>query len=160
MSVQFDPVLYLKRKVGLRQWMEEVLKESIEATQDLAVVLQNGVLICRVMLAIREGSIPKIHTNSTLLFKMRENIMFFLHACEDVGIPRYKIFAIPDLLENKNFFKVLECMEELAIVGEKDSGLPALKLVTAGILNIDFLHTNTTNTTNTSTTQAQHRHNT
>lgn len=141
MSVQFDPTFYLKRKVALRQWIEAVLGESIDSSQDLAMVLQNGVLICRVMLAIKEGSIPKIHTNSTLQFKMRENIMFFLHAVEDFGIPRYKIFSIPDLLENKNFFKVLECLEELAAITEEDKlNIPVLKPVTSGIFEI-AIHT-------------------
>jgi hypothetical protein len=139
MSVQFDPTLYLKRKVALREWMEAVLGERIDTTQDLAVVLQSGVHICRVMLAVCEGSIPKIHTNTTLQFKMRENIMFFLHACEDISIPRYKIFAIPDLLEGKNFFKVLECMEELALIAEQDKpSLPILKPVVNGIFNKSY----------------------
>lgn len=137
MSVQFDPSLYLKRKVGLKRWMEAVLGEPIDSSSDLAVTLQNGALICRVMLAVKEGSIPKIHTNTTMQFKIRENIMFFLHACEDVGIPRYKIFTIPDLLENKNFFKVLECMEELALIAAEDkAGLPELKPVLEGIFTI------------------------
>lgn len=134
MSVQFSPTLFLKRKVGLRIWMEEVLQEPIDSKTDLAIVLQNGVFICRVMLAIRDGSIPKIHTNTTLQFKIRENIMFFLHACEEIGIPRYKIFAITDLIENKNFFKVLECMEELAIIAENDKSVTAvLKPIEYGI---------------------------
>lgn len=133
------PISYLKRKLGLRQWIEQVLGESIDATKDLAQLLQNGEIICRVMLAVKDGSIPKIHTNTTLQFKIRENIMFFLHACEDVGITRHKIFSIPDLLENKNFFKVLECMEELALIAqEENAGIPPLKPIEHG--NITFHH--------------------
>lgn len=144
-----SPISFLKRKLGLRLWIEQVLGETIDATKDLAQLLQNGEIICRLMLAVKDGSIPKIHTNTTMQFKIRENIMFFLHACEDVGITRHKIFSIPDLLENKNFFKVLECLEELAIISqEENAGLPPLRVVEEGmvILKAYYIH-NTTRTT-------------
>lgn len=120
----------------MRIWIEEVLKEKIDPKVELSAALQNGVLVCRLMLAIKEGSIPKIHTNTTLQFKIRENIMFFLQACEDIGIPRYKIFAIPDMIENKNFFKVLECLEELAVLAAHDKMITIpLKPVNNGIIH-------------------------
>lgn len=116
-SIQLSPVQFLKRALAVKNWIEAVIKDQIG---EFPGSIQNGVVVCRVMLAIKEGSIPKIHTNTTLPFKLRENIMFFLQSCEDLALPKHKIFSIPDLMENKNYYKVIECLEELAFTAERE----------------------------------------
>jgi hypothetical protein len=140
MSVQLSATQFLKRSWSIRKWIEEILHEELTAP-DLFVCLQNGVILCRVMLCIKEHSIPKIHTNTTLQFKIRENIMFFLQSCEELLLPRHKLFAIPDLMENKNLYKVLECIEELAIIAERDCLTPiVMKPITEDILLFCFVY--------------------
>jgi hypothetical protein len=53
------------------------------------------------MLEIEERSIPRIQEDTTHDFKLKENILFFLEAVKDYGIPKYKLFQLPDLWENK-----------------------------------------------------------
>eukprot|EP01133_Synstelium_polycarpum_P010927 gene10927-12734_t len=93
---------------------------------ELFGALRDGVLLCRVMLAVKPNSIPKIHTGTTLNFKIRENVLFFLQAMEDVGVSRFYIFAVADLMEKRNYLKILESLEVLADIASIDHPEKAL----------------------------------
>jgi hypothetical protein len=75
------------------------------------------------MNTIKAGSVPTIRgyvTNSASggticnAFKLKENISFFINAVEEYGVPRHRLFQASDLVENLNFYRVLECLEDLA----------------------------------------------
>lgn len=72
-------------------------------------------------------SIPVISENPKIGLKMKENIHFFINAVEEhvarfdeenrlLDVLRHKLFTVTDLYENQNFFKVIECMEGLAML--------------------------------------------
>jgi hypothetical protein len=42
------------------------------------------------MKAIDPNLIPAIHDNTKQVFKLKENISFFLTAVEEYGVPKYK----------------------------------------------------------------------
>jgi hypothetical protein len=60
---------------------------------------------------------------------MKANILLFLHAAESFGVARYRLFQVADLLDNRNFVKVIECLEDLALVVERIKNMPSLKSV-------------------------------
>jgi hypothetical protein len=54
---------------------------------------------------------------------MRDNLFNFLEAMHEYGIPRDKLFLESDLIEEKNPFRVCDCLEELAKVSKSKSML-------------------------------------
>lgn len=48
-------------------------------------------------------------------FKNKENVAFFLAACEMVGVPRRKLFRLNDLWENVSMVNVIDCLVALAV---------------------------------------------
>jgi len=112
----------LVREHGLVLWLREVfLDEKLLAysplcrkdgdyTRTLALLLRDGVILCQLMLVLREKSIPRINTGVPILrmqFKRRENIQFFLDACTENGIPAFSLFFVSDLEEEKDPLKVM-----------------------------------------------------
>jgi len=80
---------------------------------NLAKALQSGEFLCFVMKALKESLIPYIHEGMTLTpFQIKENISFFLHAAEEFGVGRHRLFQVGDLfnLLTNNFYKVVECV--------------------------------------------------
>lgn len=63
------------------------------------------------MLNLRTKSIPRVNLGKDLElgFKKKENINFFLQACEENGIPSTKLFRVPDLTdpERGQFIRVM-----------------------------------------------------
>jgi len=101
---------FLLRELALRRWLERILVE-----EDLGVggerkplweYLKDGVLLCRVMLTLKPHSVPKIHEEKAV-FRRKENLFFFLEALDENSFPAKKKFAVADLYEEKNLFKVL-----------------------------------------------------
>eukprot|EP01103_Thecamoeba_quadrilineata_P016888 TRINITY_DN5796_c0_g1_i1.p1 TRINITY_DN5796_c0_g1~~TRINITY_DN5796_c0_g1_i1.p1 ORF type:complete len:709 (-),score=119.69 TRINITY_DN5796_c0_g1_i1:268-2394(-) len=104
---------YISREQSVRRWMETIL--SIKLDPCLHDALKNGVLLCRLMLAIVEHSIPRIQDKTTdKSFKLKENIYFFLQAAMDIGISRDKLFTIKDLWDGSGMVQVIECLWEIA----------------------------------------------
>lgn len=56
--------------------------------------------------ALENDSIPRIQEDTTIEFKLRENIDFFLEAVDDYGVPRCNRFQVIDLFKNENMPKV------------------------------------------------------
>lgn len=46
----------------------------------------------------------------------KQNIVYFLNSLENFGLPRHKQFQIADLYEPEKFYRVIECLEALAII--------------------------------------------
>jgi hypothetical protein len=76
---------YFADEVAVKIWIEEVL--GIELPNDYFTALQNGAILCQLMLELKERSIPSINqaTDGEELpfFKVKNNILFFLAACEE-----------------------------------------------------------------------------
>lgn len=110
----------------LKTWIEKLTGRKLfeideVGTGDFSVVFQrhlrNGVILCQVMRSIKQDSIPHIHEPSTnnnnnkngniyaasfQLFKMKENLSYFINAVEEFGVARYRLFQIQDLLTEDN----------------------------------------------------------
>lgn len=69
---------------------------------------------------IKPGSIKKIETSSTMMFKQMENISKFLQACRDLGVPSYDTFDVNDLYKENNMLGVLRCLDSLGRTVQKN----------------------------------------
>ncbi|KFM58727.1 Muscle-specific protein 20, partial [Stegodyphus mimosarum] len=100
-------------------WIWNCLGEN--SCFDFDQYVRDGVLFCRLMNYIKAGSIPgEIKTGGNLKHK-RENIVKFLKAVKDYGIPKELLFEPEDLLLLRNLPKVTRCLFELGKLSEKDS---------------------------------------
>ncbi|KAF2074349.1 hypothetical protein CYY_004325 [Polysphondylium violaceum] len=121
---------FLLRSLTIKKWIEKLLQEEISKDdQDDDVLLfkdlKDGIILCRLMSAIKPDSIPKIHTGTNILnFKIRENIYFFSQALDEIGVSRHFQFSVADLLERKNLLKVLESLEVLADIAMSEYEKP------------------------------------
>ncbi|GAM26345.1 hypothetical protein SAMD00019534_095200 [Acytostelium subglobosum LB1] len=105
---------FLLRTYTIRRWIEKLLELELPDGTQLFGSLGDGVILCRLMLSVKANSIPKIHTGTSLNFKIRENFLFFTQAMEDIGVSRFYQFTVSDLHERKNYIKVLESLEVFA----------------------------------------------
>lgn len=114
---------YLNRQAEVKRWMEKVIGEIIPMKNTLWSLhqsLQDGVFICRVAEKMEEDCIPNICLNPKTPIQKKENILYFLTAVEEIGIPRSSLFKLSDLhdLKRHMFLPVLICLEELALFSE------------------------------------------
>jgi len=82
----------------VRQWIEAVTHDRLGA--DFADSLKSGVILCKLINAIKPGAIRNI-SNTKLAFQQMENIGNFLSACESIGMKRHDLFQTVDLYEKK-----------------------------------------------------------
>jgi hypothetical protein len=102
---------------SLRSWIVACFSKmglEIELESDLHVGLKNGIVLCYMMQNFAPQSIPRIHESASQMFNYRQNIVFFLAACEMVGVPRHKLFRVSDLWENASMVNVVDCLTALA----------------------------------------------
>ena len=59
-------------------------------------------------------SIPRIHESASQMFNFRQNIVFFLAACELIGVPKSKLFRVNDLWDKTSMVAVVDCLVSLA----------------------------------------------
>jgi hypothetical protein len=59
-------------------------------------------------------SIPRIHESADAPFNFRQNIVFFLAACEMLGVPKNKLFRVNDLWDNVSMVSVVDCLVAFA----------------------------------------------
>jgi transgelin len=79
-------------------WIEAVTGEKLEGS--FGTALKNGQILCKLINAIKPGSVKKIET-SAMPFKQMENISNFLRACRALGVREYELFETVDLYEEK-----------------------------------------------------------
>merc|ERR1711916_191592 len=85
----------------VRQWIEDVLGETLEAGCDnMMEQLKSGVILCNLMNALVPGSISKINKGK-LAFHQIDNIGKFLTAASEAGLPSHDTFTTPELFESK-----------------------------------------------------------
>ncbi|PLB50319.1 hypothetical protein P170DRAFT_435522 [Aspergillus steynii IBT 23096] len=93
----------------VRDWIEEILHESLPAG-DLLEALKDGVALCRLVnLAVSPGVKFK---QSSMPFVQMENISHFLRACQiqPLSLPPHDVFLTVDLYEGKDPAQVLQCL--------------------------------------------------
>ena len=93
------------------QWIEAVLDEKLPAG-DFAEVLQNGVVLCRLMNKIKPDSVKKFKEKGPA-FLLMENVQSFLAAAKKYGVPDEEVFQTPDLFEARNIPQVSLCIFSL-----------------------------------------------
>lgn len=77
--------------------------------KDFDDLLRDGVLLCRVMNALKPGSVGKIEKPWTK-DNQRANIQSFIDAARAYGVPDEHLFSVEDLHEKKGIPNVTKCM--------------------------------------------------
>ncbi|KAJ6014514.1 Calponin domain protein [Penicillium herquei] len=93
----------------VREWIEDVLREKLPAS-DLLEGLKDGVALCKLVnLAVSPGVKYK---QSPMPFVQMENISHFLRACQmaPISLPPHDVFLTVDLYEAKDPAQVLQCL--------------------------------------------------
>ena len=84
---------YYRKEVAVKLWLERVLDLGQLPIAYAESELRDGVLLCRLMAALRPGSIPCLYDSDLPAprdyAKIRSNILFFLEAAADYGVPKY-----------------------------------------------------------------------
>lgn len=89
-----------------QRWIEAVLKDKFPAGVTFANALKSGVILCRLINAIKPGSVSKINTANIAYLQM-ENIEHYLKACAAFGLRNSDLFDTTDLFEAKKMSIVL-----------------------------------------------------
>mmetsp|Transcript_6279 Transcript_6279/g.17601 ORF Transcript_6279/g.17601 Transcript_6279/m.17601 type:complete len:463 (-) Transcript_6279:376-1764(-) len=113
---KYDPQL----ESEARSWIEAVIGEPLGAGS-MHEELKSGEILCKLVNAIKPGSVPKISTMKTP-FKQMENIGNYLHACSSLGVPAFESFQTVDLFENKNMLAVVTNLHALGRVAQRVAG--------------------------------------
>jgi len=123
---------YLRTEIVVKEWIEQVLQ--IKLKDNLYESLQNGIVLCYLANAIEDNIVPTIRENTTVGFKLKENINFFLMAIEEIGLSKNYRFQTNDLFDAENLVRVIESLAALArfVVAEKGFKI-ALKPITNNI---------------------------
>ncbi|XP_040575784.1 myophilin [Lepeophtheirus salmonis] len=99
------------------QWVESVLEEPLPKG-DFEEILQNGVILCKLMNKISPGAISKFKEKGPA-FLLMENINAFLKAVKAYGVPEEEAFQTPDLFEARNISQVTLCLYSLGRITQK-----------------------------------------
>lgn len=75
-------------------------------------VLKDGVILCKLVNAIKAGSVRKVN-ESKMAFKCMENITAFSDAAKLMGVPPQETFQSVDLWERQNLNAVVICLQSL-----------------------------------------------
>jgi len=89
-------------------WIEAVLDDCIPP-KPFDELVKDGVLLCRVMNVLKEGSVPKTKKPYTKEAQA-ENINMFLEAAKAYGVPEDKLFKPEDLQSGKGIPAVITCL--------------------------------------------------
>lgn len=81
---------------------------------NLQACLNDGVLLCHLMLKLKEDSIPKVHEHPTNFLMKKQNVVYFLNAVESLGLARHRQFQVADLYDATKFYRVVESLESIA----------------------------------------------
>jgi len=99
-------------------WIWNVLDE-INMT-DYDQFLRDGIVLCRLIDAIKPGSIQGKLANSNNKEK-RRNIEWFLRSCQAYGVPKELLFEPEDLLFARHVPRVTRCLFALGKKAEEDA---------------------------------------
>ncbi|KAJ2358534.1 Protein kinase of the Mitotic Exit Network [Coemansia sp. RSA 2618] len=96
------------------RFIATVLGEQLDACT-LRETLRDGVVLCRLINALRPGAVKRINTKR-LPFTQMENISNFLSAAQSLGLDSSDLFQTVDLYEGKNMPRVVMTLLAIARV--------------------------------------------
>lgn len=97
------------------EWVKEITGEPINTSGDMDnffEVLKDGVILCKLVNALKAGSVKKIN-ESKMAFKCMENINAFTEVAKSMGVPNQETFQSVDLWERQNLNAVVICLQSL-----------------------------------------------
>ncbi|KAK5090246.1 iqgap- protein [Lithohypha guttulata] len=97
-----------------KEWIEDIIHQSIPPIVELEEALRNGVTLAEIVQAFHPDQRLRIFRNTKLQFKHSDNIVLFFRFLEDVGLPELFRFELIDLYEKKNIPKVIYCIHALS----------------------------------------------
>jgi len=97
-----------------KEWIEDIIHQSIAPIVELEEALRNGVTLAEIVQAFHPGQSLRIFKNTKLQFKHSDNIVLFFRFLEEVGLPELFRFELIDLYEKKNIPKVIYCIHALS----------------------------------------------
>lgn len=104
---------------SIMTWIKELTQDdtlSTDGSKDsVHQALKNGIVLCHLVNAIKENSIPvKSINQSTSTFKCFERIENFLKAVSQLGVKDHELFQTVDLWEMQNMAAVINTLFSLA----------------------------------------------
>jgi len=100
------------------EWVFQVVGER--GIGEFPDCFKSGKLLCQLVNKIRSDTIDTIHDRPISLLE-RENIRFYLEACEKLGVRKEDLFTLADLYEEKYLLAVVQNIYALAQVAERRS---------------------------------------
>ncbi|XP_072920863.1 LIM and calponin homology domains-containing protein 1-like isoform X7 [Hemitrygon akajei] len=96
-----------------QHWIEQVTGRSF-GDKDFRTGLENGILLCELLNAIKPGAVKKINRLPTPIAGL-DNITLFLRACEELGLKGSQLFDPGDLqdMTNRATIKVPEYSQKM-----------------------------------------------
>eukprot|EP01125_Pyxidicula_operculata_P011082 TRINITY_DN3619_c0_g1_i1.p1 TRINITY_DN3619_c0_g1~~TRINITY_DN3619_c0_g1_i1.p1 ORF type:complete len:865 (-),score=215.85 TRINITY_DN3619_c0_g1_i1:74-2668(-) len=120
-EINMDPV-ELEKKIKL--WIQSTLNEKFDENESLFNLLQNGAILCRILNAVKPGTVKHINDEKTLhVLKQLENVKGYLGGCWDIGIEGKDMFVPKDLSSKDKFNKVIHNLVALNKLAVQRFGL-------------------------------------
>ncbi|XP_040148430.2 LIM and calponin homology domains-containing protein 1 isoform X4 [Ictidomys tridecemlineatus] len=96
-----------------QKWIEQVTGRSF-GDKDFRTGLENGILLCELLNAIKPGLVKKINRLPTPIAGL-DNIILFLRGCKELGLKESQLFDPSDLQDTSNraTVKSLDCSRKL-----------------------------------------------
>lgn len=109
---QFD----YKLEKELWRWIAAALDDQslLSAGDDLAAVLLDGQVLCRLANRVKPNSVKKINAKKGVALMAMENIRHYLAFCWSIGLPSTSLFTSSDLYNRRSITEVLRNLEALA----------------------------------------------
>ncbi|KAM3939982.1 LIM and calponin homology domains-containing protein 1 isoform 2-T2 [Leptodactylus fuscus] len=96
-----------------QKWIEQVTGRSF-GDKDFRTGLENGILLCELLNAIKPGVIKKINRLPTPIAGL-DNVTLFLRGCKELGLKESQLFDPGDLQDNSNrtTVRISDCNRKL-----------------------------------------------
>ncbi|CAB3404915.1 unnamed protein product [Caenorhabditis bovis] len=120
-----DARFVLEEAIEVLYWIESVVGErfafdvgTCENSNDVSSLLKDGVMLCKLIEKLEPKTRVAYNKKPKMPFQMMENISNFLEAAKKFGVMEISCFQTVDLYENKQCYKVIECLRLLAAVAQ------------------------------------------